>query len=458
VPAGAAVDGAGNTSTAAPQLTRTYDATRPAVALSTSATDPTNAASLVVHATFTKPVTGLGLGAIRIDNGTASNLQGSGTSYSFTVSPVEDGVVTIDLAAGSAADGTGNTNTAAPRLSLEVDRTPPIVSITSLAPFLSFAANDPSATFACSLDGGPFVDCTTPFAAGDSADGNHTFEVQATDPAGNSSTASTTWTVGSQAPAKASIAITSAPPAVTPSSSATISFPLPTPTTTVTCRLDGGAYTACATPLRLTGLAAGQHTLDLRAVDATGSVSTAATTWTVATTELHANTNASARRAHAAPRLRQRSGGRGCTIYGTARIVRGTTGDDVICLSPGFHIVYALSGNDIVYGRGGTQIEYGGPGNDTLFGGAGHDYLDGGSGDDHLNGGAGDDKLLGRSGDDVLSGGSGSNRLHGGSGSDRGLWHAGDVVFEIARGPVRVWRKTSLSPDVPLITHFLTYA
>ena len=57
----------------------------------------------------------------------------------------------------------------------------------------------------------------------------------------------------------------------------------------------------------------------------------------------------------------------------------------------------------------------------------------------------------------MLSGGRGHNRLHGGAGRDRELWHRGDVVFEVARGPVREWRKQWLSRDVPLITHLLTH-
>src|SRR5205085_2303567 len=84
--AGAAADGAGNASLAATTLTRAYDSTRPSVTLSTSAPSPTNA-PFSVTATFSEPVTGLALGGIAVGNGSASNLAGSGASYTFDVTP-----------------------------------------------------------------------------------------------------------------------------------------------------------------------------------------------------------------------------------------------------------------------------------------------------------------------------------------------------------------------------------
>ncbi|HWM11766.1 MAG TPA: Ig-like domain-containing protein [Solirubrobacteraceae bacterium] len=53
------------------------------------------------------------------------------------------------------------------------------------------------------------------------------------------------------------------------------------------CRLDGGAYAACASPYRLSGLPDGAHTLEVRTVDIAGNpdASPAAHTWTVDTVE-----------------------------------------------------------------------------------------------------------------------------------------------------------------------------
>jgi mRNA-degrading endonuclease toxin of MazEF toxin-antitoxin module len=626
VPAGVAVDSAGNTNTAAAQLARSYDASRPGVVLSTSAKDPTSAGSFTVSASFTKPVTGLDLGVVTVENGTASNLQGSGQIYTFVVIPAADGVVTVDLAAGRASDGTGNTNTAAARLSLTSDRTPPLIAFTSApAPItaatsatFSFAADDPEAVLACSVDGHDFGDCTSPVSLFALAAGNHLFEVQATDAAGNSSTASRSWTVASGPALKSVVAgkggpdvkveikasttdivagkqfkttatatnVGSAsaedvtlkidlPPntefvsgeafrtdgpnawlkfnelALRTLASAT-GFPCSVSQSVVSCpvgRLDPGAQ--FIVNLNLRGLRAG--TLDMRAdtkssnavaanaalrlnarpatVEITVDLKTSRSFETVSKDEIFGATGIVANvggtraddvfvklmlprgasfvsesthrcklhgRALACPigtlepnarflilvRLRalrsgriavvavgstrnQRNvrsrlvlhapGGRVCTIYGTTRVVRGTQGDDVICLSPGFHLVYALAGNDVVYGRTGTQVVYGGRGNDLLIGSAGDDYLDGGPGKDELRGGSGNDKLVGRAGNDLLLGGSGKDRLHGGTGRDREVWHRGDVVFEVARGPVREWHKQWLSSDVPLITHLLTH-
>jgi len=613
VPAGGAADSVGNTNTAATRLARTYDATRPGVALSTPAANPTNAASFAVRATFTEPVTGFGLAGVSVDNGTASNLQGSGAAYTFTVTPAGDGIVTVELAAGSASDGSGNTNTAARPLAITSDRTPPRIAFSATSASLAFTADDPSAALACSIDGGPFVDCTSPVSLSGLAAGDHIFEVQATDEVGNSSTASRSWTVATQAFGKSGpdvkveikassddvvagrqfrTTVTATNVGSATAEDVTLKIDLPPNTEFVS----GEAFRSGDQPeawLKLSArtfrtlAAAGGFPCSVNGSVVycpVGRLDPAAQfivnldlrTLHAGMLELQANTSASnADSANAALRLNARPpkveitvelktkrsfdevrkgdvfgatgivtnvggsvaedvrvrlllpakatlvselthrctlqqravrcaigtlapkarfvialrlralrdgriavlaigstrnqrnvrshlvlhapGGKACTIYGTARIVRGTPGDDVICLSPAFHIVYALAGNDIVYGRGGIQVEYGGRGKDVLFGGAGNDYLDGGRGRDILRGGPGNDKLLGRAGNDVLSGGRGHNRLHGGAGRDRELWHRGDVVFEVARGPVREWRKQWLSRDVPLITHLLTH-
>jgi glucosylceramidase len=60
-----------------------------------------------------------------------------------------------------------------------------------------FSSAEPGSTFACSLDGGQFASCTSPHHVLGLGNGEHRFEVRATDPAGNvdDSPAIRTWTV-----------------------------------------------------------------------------------------------------------------------------------------------------------------------------------------------------------------------------------------------------------------------
>jgi len=67
-------------------------------------------ASFNSSVSFNKSVSNFNLNKLSIINGTASNLTGSGTNYSFTVTPTGEGQVTISILAGqvSAADGSVN--------------------------------------------------------------------------------------------------------------------------------------------------------------------------------------------------------------------------------------------------------------------------------------------------------------------------------------------------------------
>lgn len=116
-------DGDGSAST----LEVTIDKTAPTASLTTSISlaNPTNAASIPVTLNFSEAIDGLSLSDLVIGNGTASNLTGSGSSYSFDVAPTGDGEVTIDLGANTVTDIAGNNNTAASTLSIESDRTAP---------------------------------------------------------------------------------------------------------------------------------------------------------------------------------------------------------------------------------------------------------------------------------------------------------------------------------------------
>lgn len=71
-----------------------------------------------------------------------------------------------------------------------------------------------------------------------------------------------------------------------------------------------------------------------------------------------------------------------------------------------------------IQGTGGDDVLDGGPNGEMLEGLGGNDILNGNGGQDNLHGGAGNDQLFGGDEDDWLSGGEGSDLIDGGSGQD----------------------------------------
>jgi hypothetical protein len=172
-----------------------------------------------------------------------------------------------------------------------VDTTAPTTSIgtggpeettTSTSATFNFFSNESSATFECSLDGAAFTACASPKEYTGLAAGAHEFRVRATDAAGNTDAtpAIHNWSVDTTPPGSI---ITDKPAATTQSSSASFGFASNEQNATFECSLDGGAYAGCSSPKEYTGLAAGEHTFRVRAVDAAGNVEPEAEshTWTV---------------------------------------------------------------------------------------------------------------------------------------------------------------------------------
>jgi hypothetical protein len=148
-------------------------------------------------------------------------------------------------------------------------------------PTFAFSSSESGSTFQCRVDTGSWATCTSPWTTSVLAAGAHSVSVRATDAAGNTdpSPATRSLTVDTSAP---NTTIDSAPPVLSPGSSATVTFSASESGATFECRLDGGAWAACASPKTYTGLSLAQHTVDVRATDVAGNVdaSPASANWT----------------------------------------------------------------------------------------------------------------------------------------------------------------------------------
>jgi len=142
----------GNSNTASSSYSFTYDSVQPTVSLSstTSSGSAVNSSPVLVTATFSEAVTGFVAGDVTAFNATISGFSGSGTTYSFSVTPSGQGAVSVSIGSGVCQDAAGNMNQASAPFQFTYDTIQPSVTISSLVSSGGFVSAGPvsmTATF-----------------------------------------------------------------------------------------------------------------------------------------------------------------------------------------------------------------------------------------------------------------------------------------------------------------------
>lgn len=206
-----------------------------------------------------------------------------------TLDGLADGAHTFYVRAG---DGVGHHDATPASTAFVVDTEPPSTSIDSgpsgatndPRPAFGFSSPDGSAAFGCSLVSagapGAFADCSGPGTdqpLSDLQDDRYTFTVQATDAAGNSTTAARDFAVDTQAPA---VSVDSGPAGTTDEPRPSFGFASPDGTATFACSIDTGhpAFGPCSRRQAdepASDLDHGPHTFRVRATDPAGNAAVA---------------------------------------------------------------------------------------------------------------------------------------------------------------------------------------
>ena len=191
------------------------------------------------------------------------------------------GVKATDRAgnAGAEATYTWTVDTVDPTTSITGQPANPINA--SSATF-AFTANESGSTFACRLDGAAFAPCASPKSYTGLGDGQHTFAVRATDPAGNQGLPDTLPVEDRHHAADDCDHGQAREPdqrklceLLVRGQRAGSSF---------SCRIDTAAFAGCTSPKSYAGLTDGAHTFSVRATDALGNVGPVTSyTWTIDT-------------------------------------------------------------------------------------------------------------------------------------------------------------------------------
>ena len=192
---------------------------------------------------------------------------GGTLTVSFSaVAPATDGVYTwaTELLDADSFALTGSQPT------VTVDGTAPDTTIDSgpadptneTGAVFTFSSSEGSSTFECRLDAAAFGGCTSPTTLSDLTEGSHTFEVRATDAAGNRDLSPDlhAWGVDRTPP---QTSIDTAPPDPTNGRAPSFEFSA-SEAASFECALDGAAFAECVSPKGYSSLQDGSHTFEVR--------------------------------------------------------------------------------------------------------------------------------------------------------------------------------------------------
>jgi len=130
VAAGAFVDTDGTNNTASSQFNWTYapDTTAPTVTITAAEVlsgDTSDDSTLIMSFATSESTSNFAISDITVANGTLSSFGGTGTSYSATLTPTSQGLVTVDIGSGVFTDAASNGNTAATQFTWTYDTSLP---------------------------------------------------------------------------------------------------------------------------------------------------------------------------------------------------------------------------------------------------------------------------------------------------------------------------------------------
>jgi hypothetical protein len=289
------------------EICTTIDSTPPTVTISFTATSPTKITPIPITVTFSEAVYDFAAGDITVANGAVTgDVTVSLTDpkiYTFNVTPTDQGLVKINIPAEKVWDQAGNYNTIADQFSITYDTVAPIATLVmgTLPPALTnlmttdiTVAGVDVTYYKYKLDSASYSSETpvaTHITLSGLADGPHTLLVIGRDVAGNWQAEGTatihSWTIDKTAP---TVTLTNTPANLTNQTATNITVG-GTEVTYYKYKLDSGSYsseTAVTTPITLTGLSEGAHTLSVIGRDVAGNWqaegSATSYSWTIDTT------------------------------------------------------------------------------------------------------------------------------------------------------------------------------
>ncbi|MGA7396249.1 MAG: Ig-like domain repeat protein, partial [Solirubrobacterales bacterium] len=210
----------------------------------------------------------------KLDSGSSVACASLGNqSYSGLADGLHTFTLTVRDAAGNTVVRTHNwrSDTTAPALNISEGPANPTDALTASFKFTQSDTGSGVQSVTCQIDGGSRTPCSVdssgykhypgPFLAG-----NHRFEVQVTDVAGNVTTSGYDWY---RVPSQTDVAI-STQLVQTKDTSSSIEFVSNNENANFECKLDAGAWGACTSPASYTDLSEGDHVFSVRAINQAG--------------------------------------------------------------------------------------------------------------------------------------------------------------------------------------------